>query len=175
MQMSSNNRCPGLINSSNVYEYDKAPLRVAVVDGCHFTFVYYLNMISEALNRPLIVTYCDGYGKPINNQWTGVLGELTNNRSDFSLSVAPIIYAWYHLIDYTPTISYGNALTIFTGKLLANNGDMFAIFNSFSSDIWLIFSVMLVISSICKNIQIEICSIYSTLTSGRLIKIGCNF
>ena len=172
MKMSSNNRCPGLINSSNVYEYDdKAPLRVAVIEGCRYTFVYYLNTIIKTLNRPLIITYCDSYGKLVNNQWTGIImGELTNNRSDFSLNVAAINYDRYHIIDYTPTIAYGNALTILTGKILVNNGNIFSIFSSFSSDIWLIFSVMLIVLAIYKNIQTEIYSVYSTWLSGHSAK-----
>ena len=150
--MSSLNSCPGLINSSyNDNNNAYAPLRIAVIDGCHLTRVIYLNYIIKALKRSYFLTYCHSYGEVVNGEWNGIIGELVSNRSDFSPNPTAITYERYRAIDYSPSFRFGNALTILSRKLLANNGNGFSILNSFSIYVWLIFCFMLIVIAITKN------------------------
>ena len=149
--MSLIQKCPGLINSTD--HGDIVPLRVAVLNGCYFTLVAFFNIIINAMKRPFILTYCDSYGvKNSNGTWTGILGELMNNRSDFSANIAEVNHVWYQDIQYSPAFGFGNAITILSGKILANNANGLSILSSFSSDIWLSFCIVIVVIAICYRI-----------------------
>ena len=59
---------------------------------------------------------------------------------------------WYQNIQYSPTFFFGNAITILTGKILANNGNGFSILSSFSLHLWSIFFAILILIAIFNNI-----------------------
>ena len=119
--MSSNQKCLGLIDFNNLYlnvSYSTgiAPLRVAVLNGCYLTLVYYFNIIMKAMKRPYVLTYCNSY-----NSWgKTIIDELVNKRSDFSPNIGEVNYNWYQKVQYSPTFFYGNAITILSGIILAN-------------------------------------------------------
>ena len=75
-----------------------------------------------------------------------------NNRSDFSANLAEVNHVWYQDIQYSPAIIFGNAITILSGKTLANNANGLSILSSFSSDIWLSFCLVIVVMTICNRI-----------------------
>ena len=52
--MSSNQRCPGLIDWNNFYNNSEiAPLRVAVIDGCKLTLVLFLEHYYESFEETI--------------------------------------------------------------------------------------------------------------------------
>ena len=137
-----NQKCPGLIESNHYYNnsIDIAPLRVAVLNGCQLTLVYYFNIIMKAIKRPSNLTYCQSYNGPGIN----IVDELANNRSDFSPNIAGVNYDFYQAIQYSRKFFFGNVVTILIGKILANNGIGLSILDIFSLDIWIIFTIMLI-------------------------------
>ena len=152
--MPLDHQCPGLINSSNEYG-DKATLRIAVLNDCYFTMVDYFNDIIRDLKVPFTLTHCDGFGEQVNDQWTGMVGELVSNRSDLTANIAEISYDYYQDIMYSPIFFTGNAITILTGKILANNYNGFSIMNSFSTVLWLSFFIMIIVISLLNRISHE--------------------
>ena len=114
--MSINQKCHGLIKSNELYSNvsDIIPLRVAVLDGCHFTLIYYFNIMMKALKRPFVLTYCDSYGGPGRS----IQDELYSNRSEFSPNLMEVNHDWYQNIQYSPSFFFGNAITILTGKII---------------------------------------------------------
>ena len=150
--MALNNKCPGLIYNTSYDNSDKEPLRVAVLAGCRLTEVKVFNIIIKAIERPITLTYHQNYGKEDNGQWNGIIGELINNRSDFSANIAEVLYNRYQNIQYSPSFFFGNAITILTGKILANNGNEFMLLSSFSLKLWLTLCAMLIVISICNSI-----------------------
>ena len=98
--MLSNKICPGLINSS--YEHGDA-IRIAVTNRCNLVRVNYLNLIIKTLKRPFVMTYCDVFGVKDNEQWNGIIGELVNNRSDFSGNMAANNYDIKQLTTAQPS------------------------------------------------------------------------
>ena len=151
--MSLNMKCPGLIYWNNLYEnasnaIDIAPLRVAVLNGCHLTLVDYFNIIMASMKRPFVLTYCSSY-----NIWNySIIDELVNNRSDFSPNIGEVNFNWYRKVLYSPTFFFGNAITILSGKILADNGNGFSILSSFSLKIWLSLFAIFVFIAICNSI-----------------------
>ena len=148
--MSSNPRCPGLMNSNYLHDNssDIAPLRVVVLNGCYLTQVYYFNIIMSAMKGPFVLTYANHYVGWNDSIWS----ELYYNRSDFSPNIAELNYYWYRTIQYSPLFFFGNAITILSGKILADNGNRFSITSSFSLEIWLLFCALLILVAICKQI-----------------------
>ena len=144
--MSSNHQCPGLINLSDEYS-DKVPLRVAVYKGCYFTSVEIFNIIIKALKRPFVMKHCDSYDWPGNS----IINNLVDNNSDFSPNMADVNIVRYQKILYTPSLSFANAITILSGKILANNGNGFSILSSFSTELWLLLGAILVVIAICNR------------------------
>ena len=156
--MSSNQQCAGLINSSYVFD-NIAPLRVAILKGCSFTKIEYFNEIIKRLKIPFIITYCGSYGEEVNGKWTGIVGQLVDNRSDFSANVFPFNDRYYQYIQYSPSFNFGNAITILSGKILANNENGFSILlRSYSLDIWLLLSSMFIVIALCNRILHKECS-----------------
>ena len=149
--MSKVQSCPGIINSSN-QNSDIAPLRVAILNGCFFTQVDYFNMIIKALKIPFVITYTDSYGEKVNGTWTGIMGELVYNRSDFSANIASVNDRYYNHIQYSPTFTFANAITILSGKILANSESGFSILESFSLKLWLLLCAILIVVAICHRI-----------------------
>ena len=145
------NKCPGLINSKDEYS-NKTSLRIAVLKDCYFTLVDHFNDIIKALEMPFVLTHCDGYGEQVNGQWTGIVGELVNNRSDLTASISEFNYDYYQSIMYSPVFTSANAITILTGRILANNNNGFWIMNSFSPVLWLSFFTMIVVISLVNKI-----------------------
>ena len=149
--MEIDHKCPGLINSSDEYG-NKTTLRIAVLNDCYFTMVNYFNDIIKAIKVPFILTHCDGYGQQVNGEWTGIVGELVSNRSDLSATVAEINYDYYQNTMYSPIFTAGNAITILTGKILANSNSGLWIMKSFSTLMWQSFFTMIVGMSFLNGI-----------------------
>ena len=150
--MSLNHQCPGLINSISFYDNGSnfnnfAPLRVAVLKGCHLTLVDYFNIIMKAMKRPFVMTYCNAYHGSDNSIWN----ELLYNRSEFSLYFMEYNFPWYTNHQLSPTFYFANAVTILSGKILANNGNSFTILNSFSLELWLLLCALFVVIAICHE------------------------
>ena len=152
MKMALKNRCPGLIYNSSYDNGDIEPLRVAVLDGCRLTQVDDFNIIMNTIKRSFVITYCDNYGEKVNGEWNGIMGELVNNRSDFSPNPFNINHDSYQILQYSPTFFYGNAITILSGKILANNGNGLSILSSFSLKLWLILFAVFVVIATCNRI-----------------------
>ena len=80
------------------------------------------------------------------------MGELIDNRSDFSPNIAEVNYKWYQNIDYSPVFSYDNPITILSGKILAKKGNGLSILSSFSSELWLTLCAMFLVIGNCDRI-----------------------
>ena len=105
---------------------------------CYFASVNIFNVIIRSLKRPFVMTHWDSYDGSENS----IINELVNNRSDFSPNWADINYDRYHKIQYTPTVYFANAITIMSGKILANNGSVFSLLTCFSPELWLLFGAI---------------------------------
>ena len=174
--MSINQKCHGLIKSNELYSNvsDIIPLRVAVLDGCHFTLIYYFNIMMKALKRPFVLTYCDSYGGPGRS----IQDELYSNRSEFSPNLMEVNPDWYQNIKYSPSFFFGNAITILSGKIMTNNGNGFSILSSFSLHLWLIFFAILILIAIFNNIlhhKYSKWTLYLTGVVGHFMKLWAVF
>ena len=81
-----------------------------------------------------------------------ILGELVNNRSDFSPNLADFNYDRYQKIQYSPILQFVNAITILSGKIFEDNGNGFSILRSFSMQLWLLLGVIFMVIAICSRI-----------------------
>lgn len=71
----------------------------------------------------------------------------------------------YQVLKYSPTICFGNTITILSGKIMANNDkNGLRFLNSLSTDLWLIFILLLSLAAICSEIIHRNYSIYLFFT-----------
>lgn len=160
--------CPGLNLSKNVTN-NLPPLRVAFSKVCTFFRPKIFKILIDKLKMPYIVKQYDSYGTKMNGQWTGIIGELVANRSDFTPSVAALNYDRYQAMEFSPTIGYRNSFSILSGRLFANNENGLTVFTSFTMELWITIVLTFVIIAIIdvilqsNNNFLKIISIFSKL------------
>ena len=106
----------------------------------------------RSMRRPIILTYCQKYSGSVKSELNSIMGELVNNRSDFSANIMEVNYNWYQNTQFSPTFFFGNAITILSGKILANNANGLSILSSFPLNLWLTLCAIFVVIAICNRI-----------------------
>ena len=156
--------CPGFKNIS--YEQGNLPpVRIALLNGCPLisTILLVLNSIISSLKRPYVFSFHKTYGTIIDGKWTGMYKELVDNRSDICVNYNSITYEKFRSMYLSPIIHYSNTISILSGKIYANTGNSFSLFSSFSTDLWIIFGISLIIVAILNPILHLISEITSFL------------
>ena len=133
------NRCQALKNSS-YHDDDIRPIRIALLDNCHHILMDVLLTIIESLRMPYILTF--------HKTVALALGDVVDNRNDIAVAYFSIVYERFGLIDFSPMLEYGSSISILSGKIFANTGNQFNIFNSLPTDLWIIFGITLLIVAI---------------------------
>ena len=130
----SDSRCQTLKNSSQ--PGDIRPIRIALADNCNYILFDALNTIIESLRMPYVLTF----HKTIES----LFQEVFDNRSDIGGAYLTPEYQKFGMIDYSPIVGYGSPISILSGKIFANTGNQFNVFKSFTTDLWIMFSITLI-------------------------------
>ena len=147
----SDTRCYNLKNSTN--NHDNSPLiRIALLIDCNYGSIDVLNSLINSLGMPYIFSFHDKLGQYVDGKWNGVIGEVVNNNSDIGAAYFVTTFQRYKVVDFAPLLGYGSAISILSGRIHANTGNAFYIFNSFTANIWLIFGFMLIIVAIFEQL-----------------------
>ena len=146
----TDSRCHVLKNSS--HNDDIPPLRIALYDNCKLTSIDLLNSLTDSLKMPYILTFHPTSKKVYNNGWTGILGDIVDNNSDIGASLYVSTYQRLEVVDFSPMLGYGNGFSILSGKIFGNTGNQFNVFNGYSTDVWTVIGITLIIVAIFENI-----------------------
>ena len=133
----SDSRCQALKNSSHQDGLDIRPIRIGLLNNCKYIIIDILNAIIESLRMPYVLTFHKTFGE--------VFGEVVENRIDFASAYFNVEYEKFGSIDFSAMLGYGSPIAILSGKIFANTGNQFNIFNSLPTDLWIVFGSTLII------------------------------
>ena len=143
--------CPGYKNFS--YEQgDLPPVRIALINDCPLISTLVLNSIISSLKRPYVLSFHKTYGTIVDGKWTGMYKDLIDNRSDICANYNSITYEKFRSMYSSRILDYSNTISILSGKIYANTGNSFSLFSSFSTDLWIIFVLSLIIVSMINTL-----------------------
>ena len=137
--MMINSRCRALKNSS-YQDDDIRAIKIGLLDNCKYILMDVLYLIIESLKMPYILTF--------HKTFEVLFDAVVENRSDIGAAYFTTQYQKFDFIDYSPMVGYGSLISILSGKIFANTGNQFNIFNSFPIDLWIIFAITLIIVAI---------------------------
>ena len=140
------NQCQALKNSSHHDNISR--IRIAMLNDCKFISIEILLSVIESLRMPYTLTFHKTFGTVSDSGSTGLIGDVVTNRSDIGAAHYGTTYERLAVIDFSPMLGYGSPISILSGKILANTGNQFNVFKSFSTDLWISFSLTLIVESI---------------------------
>ena len=139
-------QCQALKNSS--HHDNKTSLRFALMKDCKFLPIEVLSSVLESLTMPYTLTFHQTLGRVSGNGSTGLVGDVANNRSDIGAVVYTRTHRRQGFLDYSAMLGFGSPVSILSGKIFANTGNQFSVFNAFPPDLWIIFGITLIIVAI---------------------------
>ena len=146
----SHYRCKTLTNSSD--HHDMPRIRFALLKDCKYSPIDILLFVIESLKMPYTLTFHDKYGLEIDGKWTDLIGEVVDNRSDIGAAFFVITDKRHNVVDFSPLLGYGSLVSILSGRIYANTGNEFNIFDCFSTELWIVFGLSLIIVAIFEEI-----------------------
>ena len=147
----ADSRCHLLKNSTD-YHDDLPSIRFALLHDCKFCSIDIMNSLISSLRIPYTLTYHDKFGAQIDGRWNGIIGEIVENRSDIGAASFVVTDERHKVVNFAPILGYGSPISILSGKIHSNTGNVFHIFDSFSTELWIAFGLSLIIVSICEQI-----------------------
>ena len=117
--------------------------------------VYFINVVNSVANVlnslkiPFVIHTNDVIGRNTFNGWTGVIGELVNNRSDIGISKFAATLERFTMFKISPPLMYSSIISILSGQIHQNNNrNDFEIFTAFTIDLWSVIIFLIILLSI---------------------------
>ena len=130
--------CPGLSNIS--YDNVNFPVvKISMFVNCKRMSTLVLNSVLNAIQRPYSLSFHNGN----RGKWSGVYGDLMNNRTDFCVDYQSINYDRYQMLYNSPILVYSNVISVLSGIIYDNKHNSINVFDSFPLKMWIIFGLLL--------------------------------
>lgn len=152
MAMSFYNRilCPPLNNVT--YESNTNAVRIIAVKSANgpqkscIDFTQILKAVANSIKKPISLNVVSSWGGVVNGLWTGGYGDLVNNRSDVLIGTVTATEERFQVMRFSSTLDYSSPIAILSGRIPQNSIDSeFQVFHTFSSDIWLLIFVSILL------------------------------
>ena len=149
----SDYRCKTLTNSSAYDMPDDVPaIRFTMYKECMHTSIDVLFSILNSVRRPYILTFQDKLSAEIDGKWTGIIGDIVDNKSDIGASLFGITDQRHKVVNFAPNLGHASPVSILSGRIYANTGYQFNIFDCFPTELWIAFGLSLIVVAICEEI-----------------------
>ena len=105
------------------------------------------------MNIPFVVDFNSVYGLKTSNGWTGIVGEIVNNRCDVGISYFSATLERFNHAKMSPPLTYSSAVSILSGQIRQNyNQNVFHFMNAFTIDLRIIIVFTLILLAIIDYI-----------------------
>ena len=168
--------CPGLTNYTTgpadsalrivVRSYKKFP------DKC-IKYVNSLNAIINILKVPVNLSFNGDWGKMTNSGWTGIVGDLEQNRADVAVAYFSMTPDRIRATKQSVPVGFSSPVSILSGRIYEKtHHNDFQVFNTFSINLWLFIILSIILFAFTHNlITCEIAQTSRALTIKRFASI----